>query len=69
MSVIFLIILLLCLVLFISTLSGLVRFFIDTRKYSAYRDELEVLISKYNKLCPDFDDNENENKEVSDKDV
>lgn len=38
---------------FISAVCGIVRFFLDVRKYSSYKSELDTLIDRYNKLVPD----------------
>lgn len=58
MSIIFLILFLVSLAFFISAAVAVVRFWLDVKKYSSYKSELDGLIDKYNKLCPDFEESE-----------
>lgn len=55
MSVIFFILFIFVLCFLFSTVSGIVRFFADVKKFSSYKSELDNLIEKYKNLCPDFD--------------
>ena len=54
-SIIFLILLIFAICFFIATVSGIIRFLADVKKFSSYKAELDDLIDKYRKLCPDFD--------------